>query len=179
MPMRNLVIVPHDPRWAAAFEGEAAQLRPIFGNELLALHHIGSTAVPGLAAKPILDLMPVVRDITQVDSLNEALAGLGYQARGENGIPDRRYFTRGEDAHRTHHMHCYGPDSPEVSRHLDFRDYLRAHPATAEEYGRLKAVLAQQFPNDITAYVAGKAGFILETLHQAQAWRAEAAPDAS
>lgn len=170
--MRKLVVVPYDPTWVQAYQHEAAKIGALFGDELLATHHIGSTSIPGLSAKPVIDIMPVVRDITRVEAFNPGMIALGYEPRGENGIPGRRYFVKGGDAHRTHHVHVYEPDHPEVARHLDFRDYLIAHPDEAAAYGRLKAELAERFRNDILAYIDGKDAFIKEILRKAQDWRA-------
>jgi GrpB-like predicted nucleotidyltransferase (UPF0157 family) len=170
--MRNIVVVPYNPDWPEQFRREAAKIAAIFGPELISIHHIGSTSVPGLSAKPIIDMMPVVRDIEKVDMLNPAMIELGYVPKGENGIPGRRYFTKGGDANRTHHVHAYASGNPEVSRHLDFRDYLIAYPEEAQHYATLKAELARQFRNDIWGYMAGKDSFIKETLRKAQQWRA-------
>jgi GrpB-like predicted nucleotidyltransferase (UPF0157 family) len=170
--LRRVIVVPYDPAWPGLFDEEAARLRPVFGGNLVALHHIGSTAVPGLAAKPIIDMLPEVRDIGAVDSLNDALAELGYLAWGEYGIPGRRYFNKGGAVNRTHHMHCFEQGSDGLVRHLAFRDYLRAHPAEAEAYGRLKAGLAQQHPSDIEGYMDGKDGFVKGMERTALAWQA-------
>jgi GrpB-like predicted nucleotidyltransferase (UPF0157 family) len=171
MSMRNIVVVEYDERWPEMFQQEAERLRAVFGPLLVDIHHIGSTSVPGLQAKPIIDMMPLVRDITQVDQLNEQMAALGYEAMGECGIPGRRYFRKGGNEHRTHHVHAFQADHPEtVDRHLAFRDYLRAHPDTAREYGELKARLAQQFPDDIYGYMEGKDSFVKEVERKALEW---------
>lgn len=170
--MRNIRVVPHDPSWIAEFEQEAGWLAAVFGDLLLSIHHIGSTSVPDLPAKPVIDIMPVVHDINGVERHHEALAALGYEARGENGIPGRRYFTKGGQVNRRCNVHTYEPDHPEVKQHLDFRDYLRTHPEIATAYGRLKASLAQQFPDDIFGYMAAKDRFIKETMAKARVWRA-------
>ncbi|MBK8985777.1 MAG: GrpB family protein [Chloroflexi bacterium] len=148
------------------FVAEAERLTAVFRPILVALHHIGSTAVPGLPAKPTLDIMPVVTDIAQVDALNPQMAALGYIARGEHGIAGRRYFRKGSDAFHTHHIHVYQAGSLEISRHLGFRDYLRAHPEAAAAYGRLKTSLAAQYRADPLAYTNAKADFITEILRQ-------------
>jgi GrpB-like predicted nucleotidyltransferase (UPF0157 family)/uncharacterized protein YhfF len=169
--MRRVEVLAYDPQWPALFRQAADEIAAVFGPALLAIHHIGSTSVPGLAAKPVIDIMPVVRDIEQVDSFNPGMTALGYIARGEWGIPGRRYFRRGEDWDHREHVHVYAADNPEVARHLDFRDYLRSHPDTAAEYGRLKERLARQFPTDIEGYMDGKDRFIRETISAARAWR--------
>ena len=171
--MREVRIVPHDPRWANEFEREAKRLRAVFGEAALAIHHIGSTAVPGLAAKPIVDVLPVVRDIGVVDALIDALAALGYTARGEFGLPGRRYFMRDVDGSRTHNVHVYEAGNPEVKRHLAFRDYMISHPEEARAYGRLKEELARRFPTDLEAYMDGKDAFVGEGERRALSWKRE------
>ncbi|WP_332309472.1 GrpB family protein [Planococcus lenghuensis] len=148
-------VLPYDPRWKSRFSEEAEALRVVLGDQCLAVHHIGSTAVEGLAAKPVIDLMPTVKDIHEIDKLNRQFESLGYEVKGENGIPGRRYLQKGGDA-RTHHVHIYEAGSPEIRRHLAFRDYLRKHPAEAEVYGNLKLQLAAAFPWSIEQYIAGK-----------------------
>jgi GrpB-like predicted nucleotidyltransferase (UPF0157 family) len=170
--MRNIRVVPYDPSWPAAFEAEAARLTGILGDELVVIHHIGSTAVPGLAAKPVIDMMPLVRDIERVDLYNAAMIEAGYQPWGEYGIPGRRFFTRGGDEHRTHNIHVFQVDGAEVARHLDLRDYLRTHPAEAQRYAELKAALAAQFPQDIEGYMDGKDAFVKAMERRAGEWRA-------
>jgi len=165
--MRNIVVVPYDPIWPEKFKEAAAELASIFGSELISIHHIGSTSIPGLSAKPIIDIMPVVRDIERIDALNSVFEQHGYKARGEYGIPGRRYFVKGSDARRTHHVHSYVPDNPEVKRHLDFRDYLIAHPDEARRYANLKQDLARQFPHNIEGYMAGKDAFIKAIIQKA------------
>ncbi|MEW5957889.1 MAG: GrpB family protein [Chloroflexota bacterium] len=173
---RKIVVVPYDRRWPAMYRSAAGQLASLLGPELISIHHIGSTSIPGLSAKPIIDIMPVVRNINRVDRFDLALIGLGYKPLGENGIPGRRYFFKGGDLNQTHHVHMYEPDNPEVARHLDFRDYLAAHPQQARQYAQLKEQLARQFPYDIDAYIAGKAGFINETIDQAHRGRCTLLP---
>jgi GrpB-like predicted nucleotidyltransferase (UPF0157 family) len=169
--MRNIRVVAYDLAWPAAFEQEALILAAILGDGLITIHHIGSTAVPGLPAKPVIDMMPLVRDIEGVDRLVPVMSEAGYYSWGEHGIPGRRLFTKGGDEHRTHNVHIFQIDNPEVSRHLDFRDYLRAHPQVARQYAQLKMELAPQFPNDITAYNQGKDSFIKEMERRAREWR--------
>ena len=95
--MRKIVVVDYRPEWAEAFEREAARIANVLGENMVAIHHIGSTSVPGLCAKPIIDIMPVVRDIGAVDECNEGFIALGYTPMGEFGIPGRRYFHKGGD----------------------------------------------------------------------------------
>ena len=169
--MRRIEVVSYNPSWPILYEQEAACIVDLFGANLLQIHHIGSTAIPAIWAKPIIDIMPIVRNIEAVDDFDPLMIALGYTPRGENTIPGRRFFVKGGDTDRSHHVHTYEKHNNEVARHLDFRDYLRAHPDRAEAYGKLKRVLAGKYPHDIDGYMAGKSAFIRETIQLATAWR--------
>lgn len=151
--MRVVRVVPYDPNWQEMFEKESLLIRQALGGNCLAVHHIGSTAVPGLAAKPIIDILPVVKNILEVDA--DAMSRIGYEAKGEYGMPFRRFFQKG-----SHHVHVFEEGSPEISRHLKFRDWLRTHPEEREAYARLKMELAKKYPGDIFRYCLGKEAFI-------------------
>ncbi len=170
--VRKIEVVPHDSRWAEMFATEAAGLRAILGPEIVAIHHIGSTAIPPIPAKPIVDILGVVRDIGRMDAYNEVMLQNGYLPRGEFGIPGRRFFIKGDEVHRTHHIHIFQADHPRIEHHLAFRDYMLAHPADAAAYGRLKEEAARRFPTDADGYMDGKEGFIHEIDRRAAAWRA-------
>lgn len=170
---RKVEVVAHDPAWAQMFAEGAQQIAAVFGEEIVAVYHIGSTAIAGIKAKPILDFLVEVRDIEKVDQFNDKMVALGYQPRGEYGLPGRRYFVKQRGETHLHHIHTYQSDHPDLQRHLDFRDYMRAHPQEAQAYSRLKERLARQFPTDIDSYVAGKDAFIKEIDEKAARWRAE------
>jgi len=167
--MRKVEVKPYNEQWPLMFEEEAHTLYEIFDSEMIDIHHIGSTSVNGLKAKPIIDIMPVVRDIHQIDAFNMAMTTIGYDPKGENGIVGRRYFQKGGDTH-TYHVHMYEWDNPEVERHIAFRDYLRAHPSDAKKYSDLKEALAQRFPYDIASYIKGKEQLALEIDRKALKW---------
>ena len=152
-------VVPYDPQWPVQFSEEAKQIEPLFGDNFVAIHHIGSTAVPGLCAKPTIDMILEVKDIQQVDQCNEAMQRLGYVAWGEYHIPGRRFFVKGEEK-RTHHIHAFQTDSGEIARHLHVRDYLRLHPKEAQAYAELKVKLAQEFCHNRRGYVDAKTPFV-------------------
>jgi GrpB-like predicted nucleotidyltransferase (UPF0157 family) len=175
--MKKVEVVPHDPGWAAAFKAEAKQVAAALGENVVAIHHIGSTAIPGIHARPILDLLVEVSDIAGVDARSAETESRGYQAMGEYGLPGRRYF-RKDDANgiRTHHIHTFQAGSAEVLRHLAFRDYLIAHPDDARRYSGLKRRLAEAHPRSIDAYMDGKDAFIKEMERRAARWRITAAP---
>jgi GrpB-like predicted nucleotidyltransferase (UPF0157 family) len=130
----------YSPDWPIEFEREAGRLRALLGEEIVANHHIGSTSVPGLDAKPIIDLLPLVRDITRIDGYTDRMTEAGYRAWGEYGLPGRRYFTKDSGEFRAHNIHVYATGDPEVTRHLAFCAYLRAHPDAQREYVAVKRV---------------------------------------
>lgn len=167
--MRKVEVTPYNRAWSSMYEEEANKLRGIFGSEIIKIYHIGSTSVHGLKAKPIIDIMPVIKNIDRVDKFNIAMIDIGYEPKGENGIIGRRYFQKGGND-RTHHVHMYGLGNTEIERHLAFRDYLRSHPDAVKEYGNLKEELSQRFPNDIEAYIQGKEQLVLEIVKKAIAW---------
>jgi len=170
--MERLVeVVSFNPQWVAMFTGEAKVLQAVFGPELVTVHHIGSTSIPGLKAKPIIDLLPEVRDIAKVDGFNESMRQLGYEPRGEYGLPRRRYFPKSVAGHRTCHVHVWQSGEREIDRHLAFRDFLIAHPEQAQAYGRLKEQLVTQYAGEREAYIAGKHVFCQETEREALAWQ--------
>lgn len=167
--MRKVEVIAYSEDWKKKFEEEAKQLQAIFGPEIIAIHHIGSTSVQALYAKPIIDIMPVVRDITKINTYNHAMLAIGYEPKGENGLPGRRYFQKGGD-NRTHHVHMYESGNPEIQRHLAFRDYLRVYHDDAKEYGDLKKALAKKFPYDVESYINGKDQLAMEIEQKAIRW---------
>jgi GrpB-like predicted nucleotidyltransferase (UPF0157 family) len=169
--LRRITVVPYDARWPDLFQEEAYELAAIFGEEVVAIHHIGSTAIPGIHAKPIIDILVEVQDIERVDAFNQEMTERGYLPKGEFGIRGRRFFIMGTEESRTHHVHVFQTSDAEFERHLAFRDYLRAHPEEAEAYGRLKQELARRFPHDIDSYMAGKDDLIKEMERKAKAWK--------
>ena len=155
--IRFIEVVPYNPDWPLEFEKEAAKIKEALGDNCLIIHHIGSTSVSGLSAKPLIDILPVVRDISIVDKI--AMEKLGYEARGEFGIPFRRFFCKGKNT-RTHNVHIFEQGNSEIERHLKFRDWMRNHIDDRDAYAKLKTDLAEKFPHDIYSYCAGKDEFI-------------------
>lgn len=167
--MRQVIVTPYQTSWPDTFEQEAARLRTVFGERLLAVHHIGSTSVPGLSAKPILDILPVVDTLDGIEAFDAAMEAIGYEVKGEFGMPGRRYYRKGGD-NRTHHIHLYATGNPEIARHVVFRDYLRHHPGEVRAYSDIKEQLATQYPTDISAYIAGKNLFVKAMEQRALMW---------
>jgi GrpB-like predicted nucleotidyltransferase (UPF0157 family)/GNAT superfamily N-acetyltransferase len=156
---RIIEVVAYKNEWQNMFEEEAQLIKEALGDNCLAVYHIGSTAVPGLAAKPIIDILPVVKSIQQVDQVAAIMEQFGYEAKGEFGILFRRYFQKGGDK-RTHQVHIFEEGNPEIERHIKFRDWMRVHPEDKEAYGKLKKELSLKFPYDIMSYCMGKDDFI-------------------
>ena len=169
MPSRYM-FVKYSPEWPFEFEREAESLRGIFDGEIVAIHHIGSTSVPGLDAKPIIDLLPLVHDISRVDGYTDQMTAAGYRAYGEYGLPGRRYFTRDSGEYRTHNIHMYEVGDPAVLRHLAFCAYLRAYPDACLEYVGIKRAAYAQHPADIEAYNDAKDAWIKRTEKVALDW---------
>jgi GrpB-like predicted nucleotidyltransferase (UPF0157 family) len=162
-----LRIVPYDPDWPARFEQERAALAAAIGDWAVGgIHHVGSTSVPGLQSKPIIDILVGVRDLEDSRACFERLAGLGYlYAPYRSG--EMHWFCKPDPSRRTHHLHLVPSDSPRFRDELAFRDHLREHRDVAREYGALKRGLAQRYEHDREAYTDAKSEFILTTLHQA------------
>lgn len=170
--MSKVEVVPHNPQWREAFAAEATQVAAALDDIVVAIHHIGSTAIPDIYAKPVVDLLVEVRDVTEVDGRSSAMESLGYEVMGEYGIAGRRYFRKDNpQGTRTHNLHAFAAGAAEVERHLAFRDYMIAHPADAQRYSELKRRLAEEHPQSMDGYMDGKDGFIKEMDRRAARWR--------
>ncbi len=160
----------HDPAWISAANGYAALIlaaTPI----VIAVHHIGSTGISGIKAKPVIDLMPIVSDLAVMDDQAGRIEALGYVWRGEFGVDGRRFCTLDDDAGvRQAQLHIYEAGSPHARRQLAFRDYLRANPALAKGYEAEKERASALYPNDSHAYSAEKGAWIRAVEADALAW---------
>jgi GrpB-like predicted nucleotidyltransferase (UPF0157 family) len=163
---------PHDPAWANRAIHEASRLASALGVNLISIEHVGSTAIPGILAKPTIDLLPIVRSLPDLDRRADAVQWLGYQWRGEFGIPGRRYctFTDPVTGQRLFNVHIFEQGSSEIGRLLAFRDYLCAHPDQARGYESEKQRAAAKHPTDTLAYNDAKSAWIKECEKRALAW---------
>jgi GrpB-like predicted nucleotidyltransferase (UPF0157 family) len=164
--METVVVVDYDPHWPAQFDELRAFVWPAVADVALTIEHIGSTSVPGLAAKPIIDMTVVVASRNEVPLVTERLASLGYQHLGQLGIEDRDAF-RQPTRLPHHHLYVCPKETIGIVNPLAVRDYLRAHPAAARAYGELKKQLAREFPNDVDSYTIGKTDMLLDILRDA------------
>ena len=156
-------VVPYDPAWSEAFEAIRAEISAALGEVALGIEHVGSTSVPGLFAKPCIDIDVIIRDRTVLAEAVGRLATIGYIHEGDLGIPDREAFRYSDKPHlMEHHLYVCPQDSAELHRHIAFRDLLRGDAAAAERYGRVKLEAAGLFPDDIDGYIAHKAPCIEE-----------------
>ncbi|MEQ9889318.1 GrpB family protein [Pectobacterium zantedeschiae] len=159
MSGRAIIVVDYDPQWATNYATAARALAQALSEVAVSVHHIGSTAVPGLPAKPVIDMLLEVVSLSDLDRLDHVMVDLGYRPRGENGMAGRRYYTKGGDA-RTHHLHAFVVGDAHIQRHLTFRDYLRANPSVCAEYAAIKRTAALVCDNDAAVYSQLKNDFI-------------------
>jgi GrpB-like predicted nucleotidyltransferase (UPF0157 family) len=171
----SIVVSEYDPTWPALFEQERARIKHALCSFALVIEHVGSTAVPGLPSKPIIDLLVGVASLEQArERCIEPLEALGYNYMPEyaSWLPDELFFRKGPPGPWTHHVHMMEPSRPPWETRLVFRDYLRAHPEAARAYANVKRGLAASSNDDIEAYRTGKDVFVQETTAKARAWRA-------
>ncbi len=161
-------LVPHNPNWKALFEEEKKLLLAKFPNTILKISHGGSTAIPNIPAKPIIDMFAVVRSLGEADAIKDDLEKLGYEYVGERGVPERRLAVKGPEERRTHHLQFVEETSKEWTNHILIREYYLKHPDVAEEYARLKQDLAQKYPEDRVSYTNGKEDFIASVIVRAK-----------
>jgi GrpB-like predicted nucleotidyltransferase (UPF0157 family) len=168
----KVYLLPHDPAWAARAAEESRRISEAIGPSILAIHHIGSTSIPGIVAKPTIDLMPVVTSASDLDPCEEPMKRLGYIWRGEFGIEGRRYCPFEQDGRRIFHVHIYSEENPQVARQLAFRDYLRAHRDEALAYEAAKRAAAAAYPDNSLAYNEHKGVWMKGAIERAEAWAA-------
>jgi GrpB-like predicted nucleotidyltransferase (UPF0157 family) len=162
----TVTLSPHRKEWHQIFNEEQSRILHAIGEHVTAIEHVGSTAICGIVAKPILDVMVGIPTFEDGEKCVAALDKLGYEYKGQNGVPGRHFFGKG--APRTHHLHMVAVDSDFWKHHLLFRDYLISNRQVAEEYNNLKIELAARFPRDREAYTNGKESFVKRVLREAE-----------
>jgi GrpB-like predicted nucleotidyltransferase (UPF0157 family) len=173
MGMRKVVrISSYDASWPRRYDEEAAELAEALGSVAIEIEHIGSTSVPGLDAKPTIDILIGTHRLEIGEEATQQMEGLGYDFRGEAGVPQRRFFRKGATFPREFNVHVVELGGRPWQEAIEFRDYFRAHPETAQAYGALKRELVSTDGGaELTNYAAGKSAFIAEIVKRAQHWR--------
>ena len=161
MYRRHIIVQPYDEMWKQDFISISNEIRDALGELALRIEHVGSTSVPGLSAKPVIDIDVVIRDYSVLDEVISRLAKIGYQHEGNLGIAGREAFGyEGKEHLKEHHLYVCPEDSPELKRHIAFRDYLQSHPDAVQEYSRIKEEAASFYPYDIDQYIGHKSPVI-------------------
>lgn len=168
--MRIIKLEEHNKKWSEDFEKEVGTIKAFLSENLIAAYHIGSTAIPGIRAKPVIDILLEVRSLNEIDKHNNKFEGIGYEAKGEYGIKGRKFFQKGKNE-RTHHIHIFESGNPEIERHKLFVEFMNAHPDKAAEYDKLKMKLLNKHKEEPDKYSQGKAVFIQSMDAEAIKWK--------
>lgn len=163
MSNKNVVLENYNVNWPTIFNEERAKLLSVVAEHILTIEHVGSTSIPGMRAKPIIDIAIAINNFEEGKICIAPIVELGYRYKGEYGIAKRHYFVRGEPS--TYHLHMLEKESSDWQTMIKFRDYLIANQATADQYANLKSTLAIEFAHDRPAYQEAKGVFIKEVLH--------------
>jgi GrpB-like predicted nucleotidyltransferase (UPF0157 family) len=160
--MRTIVVVPYDEKWTNEFNKIKDEVLPAINSEFISIEHVGSTSVPGLWAKPIIDMNIIVEN-TKLSVVIEKLSSIGYEHEGNLGIEGREAFRYSDKPHlMQHNLYVSTKDSAEYKRQMAFRDYLRSHPSDCIRYSEIKVKMAKKFPHDIESYIKGKEPVVMD-----------------
>ncbi|MBI9011379.1 MAG: GrpB family protein [Clostridiales bacterium] len=168
---RKIIVETYDDNWVTDYNKSEVTLKNIFNTHLIDIQHIGSTSIVGLASKPTIDILMIVKDIKAIDELNDLMEKHGFIAKGEAGIEGRRYFYKTLDTDvfkETHHIHVYEQGNPKYQEELLFRDYLRIDNQVMRDYQALKTTLSKKYSNDPRLYTEAKASFIQQIIKVAR-----------
>ena len=154
----------YNPEWKKLFVKEKELITSKIFDFIIDIQHIGSTAIPGILAKPIIDIALAIKDLSKVEEIINPLQELDFIYRGEQGVPGRHLFVKGGEDFRTHHLHVMDRTTDEWRKHIRFREYLLSHPSDAKEYEQIKLALAEKYEKDRGKYTEEKGKFILEIL---------------
>jgi len=161
MAAKHVVVQPYNEEWSQCFIDIRNEIQKALGDKALRIEHVGSTSVKGLSAKPIIDIDVVIKDYSIFPEVVKRLEQIGYHHEGDQGIPTREAFKYDKKQHLLkHHLYVCPEDSPELKRHIAFRDYLKTHPDAVLEYSRIKEEGALLYPYDIDKYIEHKSSFI-------------------
>lgn len=161
-------LVEHNPAWAKLFEREKELLLEKFSGVILEIGHGGSTVIPTIPAKPIIDMFAAVSSLKDAEKIRKDLEEMGYEYRGEEGVPERILYVKGNPELRTHHLQLVEKTSNEWKNHILIKEYYFKHPKEAKKYGKLKEELSKRYPSDRKAYSHGKDQFIKSIIEKAK-----------
>jgi GrpB-like predicted nucleotidyltransferase (UPF0157 family) len=173
---RIIAVCDYQDHWPQLYAEESALIKPVFGSDLLYIEHIGSTSIPNMRAKPVIDILVVVKPASDIPSFYNGMKRHGYDCRGEcldapfPGTPGRYYFSKNKNGIRHSHVHVCHAGHREIKDYLAFREYLRAHPDMARDYGNLKAELASKYSHDNFQYMMGKNDFVKDLIRKSLIW---------
>lgn len=169
MDKQTVTLSNHSSSWASCFDEVVSEIYKSVSQNNIELHHIGSTSIPGIVAKPIIDILGTVEDISEADSYRTQFESLGFEYKGEYGIDGRRFCILYDESQNLGfiHLHIFQQDHHEVQRHLIFRDYLRKYPEVAQRYNQLKLDVVEKYAKDRERYTNSKADLISEILEEA------------
>lgn len=159
-------LLPYTSEWKKLYKREEKLLHSSIGKYIENIQHIGSTAIPGVSSKPIIDIAIAIKSLKAVKRLIKLLEKLNYKYKGDAGVPGRLFFVKGSEEERTHHLHFIGANSRDWKNTLFFCDYLQEHGDIAKKYSNIKRKLAKKFPMDRESYSSGKAKFIIEIINR-------------
>ena len=163
MRSRKVIVMPYDSKWKDAFEAIKAEIKTVIGDQIIGIEHVDSTSVEGLAAKPCIDIDVIIPEYGALDAVIRSLETIGYIHEGILGIEGREAFRYTQKPHlQQHHLYICPQSSPELHRHITFRDFLKNNPEAAKRYGEVKQKAAELYPDDIEQYIAYKSGCIEE-----------------
>lgn len=158
----------YNPKWKKEYEIEEKLLKNVLGNKIIEIHHIGSTSIEGLKAKPIIDILIVINSLEEISEIEEMLKPYNYENRGRQGVSDRYFFAKGPDDARSHYIHFVEPNSSTYYNQIYFKRYLIEHPEYIKKYCELKQSLAKLYSNDRPKYTASKNEFITLVINLAK-----------
>lgn len=163
---RKYQVVKYDPQWVVDFHREAEKIESIFGDLALDIQHIGSTSVPGMAGKPLIDLLVIVDDIKDADPFERQMVNTGYTYNGDILEKGSRLYSRGEDGHQLVNVHIFPKNHPDIAEMLEIRDYLRSNPKEAQAYSELKLELFEKYPDDYGNYRKEKDAYMTKLIER-------------
>jgi Uncharacterized conserved protein len=166
--LKKVIVLPYDEKWKAEFGRIREELVAVLGALAIAIEHVGSTAVEGLCAKPIIDIDVVIGDYNSFEAVKDKLSSIGYVHEGDLGVKERHAFKYSGKPHlMKHHLYVCPVYSEELKRHIVFRDYLRVNPQDRDWYGEVKTLAAVRFPEDVDSYMVAKSPCVVEIIKRA------------